>query len=49
MDIEKPPPLKETVARFARAVSLLANSEVGFEAKWMFACAACALLWGERP
>jgi hypothetical protein len=37
MDIEKPPPLKETGARFARAVSLLANSEVGVEAKWMFA------------
>ena len=45
MDMEKPPPLKETAARFARAVSLLANSEVGFEAKWMFA-ALLALLCG---
>lgn len=43
MDIEKPPPLKETAARFARAVSLLANSEVSWKAKWMLA-ALLALL-----
>ncbi len=43
MDIEKPPPLKETAARFARAISLLANSEVGWKAKWMLA-ALLALL-----
>ncbi len=36
MDIEKPPPLKETVTRFMRAVRLFASSEAGSEAKWMF-------------
>jgi vitamin B12/bleomycin/antimicrobial peptide transport system ATP-binding/permease protein len=45
MDIEKPPPLKETATRFARAVSLLANSEVGLEAKWILAT-LLALLCG---
>jgi vitamin B12/bleomycin/antimicrobial peptide transport system ATP-binding/permease protein len=43
MDIEKPPPLKETAARFAQEVSRLANSEVGWKAKWMLA-ALLALL-----
>jgi putative ATP-binding cassette transporter len=45
MDIEKPPPLRETAARFGRAVSLFANSEEGSQAKWMFA-ALLALLSG---
>jgi putative ATP-binding cassette transporter len=45
MDIEKPPPLRETAVRFGRAVSLFANSEEGSEAKWMFA-ALLALLCG---
>ena len=36
MDIEKPPPLKETATQFMRAVSLFASSEAGSEAKWMF-------------
>ena len=36
MDIEKPPPLKETATRFMRAVSLFASSEAGPEAKWKF-------------
>ena len=30
------PPLKVTTARFARAVKLFADSEVGWKAKWMF-------------
>jgi vitamin B12/bleomycin/antimicrobial peptide transport system ATP-binding/permease protein len=30
------PPLKVTAARFARAVKLFADSEVGWKAKWMF-------------
>ena len=45
MDIEKPPPLKETATRFMRAVSLFASSEKGSEAKWMFA-GLLALLCG---
>jgi putative ATP-binding cassette transporter len=45
MGIEKPPPLKVTVARFAQAVRLFADSEVGWQAKWMFAT-LLALLCG---
>lgn len=45
MDIEKPPPLKETASRFVRAVSLFAGSESGSAAKWMFA-GLLALLCG---
>ena len=45
MDIEKPPPLKETASRFVRAVSLFASSEKGSEAKWMLA-GLLALLCG---
>jgi putative ATP-binding cassette transporter len=45
MDIGKPPPLKETAARFVRAVRLFASSEAGPEAKWMFA-GLLALLCG---
>ena len=45
MDIEKPPPLRETATRFARAISLFANSEAGSKAKWMFA-GLLALLCG---
>ena len=39
------PPLKVTAARFARAVKLFADSEVGWKAKWMFG-ALLALLCG---
>ena len=39
------PPLKMTAARFARAVKLFADSEVGWKAKWMFG-ALLALLCG---
>ena len=45
MDIEKPPPLRETAPRFVRAVSLFASSEAGSRAKWMFA-GLLALLCG---
>ena len=44
------PPLKITAARFARAVKLFADSEVGWKAKWMFGillallCAANGLI-----
>jgi vitamin B12/bleomycin/antimicrobial peptide transport system ATP-binding/permease protein len=45
MDIEKPPPLRETATRFLRAVRLFASSEAGSKAKWMFA-GLLALLCG---
>jgi len=45
MDIEKPPPLKETATRFVRAVRLFGSSEAGPEAKWMLA-GLLALLFG---
>ena len=45
MDIEKPPPLKETATQFMRAVRLFARSEAGSRAKWMLA-GLLALLCG---
>jgi hypothetical protein len=47
MDIERPPPLRETATRFARAISLFANSEAG--SKVDVRRAACALVRSKRP
>ena len=44
MDPEKPPPLKVTATRLARAVAVFANSEAGSKAAWLFAALLALLL-----
>ena len=44
MDPEKPPPLKVTATRLARAVAVFANSEAGSKAAWLFAALLVLLL-----
>ena len=44
MEPEKPPPLKVSATRLARAVALFANSEAGWKAKWLFAALLVLLL-----
>ena len=44
MEPEKPPPLRVTATRLARAVAVFANSEAGWKAKWLFAALLVLLL-----
>ena len=44
MEPEKPPPLRVTATRLARAVAVFANSEAGWKAKWLFVALLVLLL-----
>ena len=44
MDPEKPPPVRVTATRLARAVAVFANSEAGSKAAWLFAALLALLL-----
>ena len=44
MEPEKPPSLRVTATRLARAVAVFANSEAGWKAKWLFAALLVLLL-----